>query len=59
MSDKQTPCTRLLLRAKELIDDALWQHIYVPGDTVETNCAYSQWLTDCDRWLLGEEAADE
>lgn len=48
-------CERLLLRAKELLSDALWQHIYAPGDTVETNCAYSRWLNDCDRFLLGEE----
>jgi hypothetical protein len=59
VSDKQTPCTRLLLRAKELIDDALWQHIYDKGDHVAKNCNYSQWLTDCDRWLLGEEAEDD
>ena len=50
-------CERLLLRAKELIDEALWQHIYDEsnGEGPDKNCAYSQWLNDCDRFLLGEE----
>ena len=52
-------CKRLLLRAKELIDEALWQHIYDEdnGEPTDKNCAYSRWLNDCDRFLLGEEAA--
>jgi hypothetical protein len=51
-------CERLLLRAKELIDEALWQHIYDEdnGERPDKNCAYSQWLNDCDRFLLGEDA---
>lgn len=52
-------CERLLLRAKELIDEALWSHIYDEsnGERPDKNCAYSRWLNDCDRFLLGEEAA--
>lgn len=52
-------CERLLLRAKTLIDEALWQHIYDAdnGARPDKNCAYSQWLNDCDRFLLTEEAA--
>lgn len=49
--------TDLLLRAKSLIDEALWAHIYDAdsGEGPDKNCAYSQWLNDCDRFLLGEE----
>lgn len=49
--------TDLLLRAKSLIDEALWAHIYDAdsGEGPDENCAYSQWLNDCDRFLLGEE----
>ena len=51
--------TELLVRAKELIDEALWQHIYDEsnGEGPDKNCAYSQWLNDCDRFLLGEDAS--
>jgi hypothetical protein len=51
-------CERLLLRAKTLIDEALWQHIYDEDnrELPDKNCDYSQWLNDCDRFLLGEEA---
>jgi len=50
-------CERLLLRAKELIDEALWMHIYdyKAGERADRNCKYSQWLNDCDRFLLGKE----
>ncbi len=50
-------CEKLLLRARELIDEALWQHIYDEdsGERPDKNCAYSRWLNDCDRFLLGEE----
>jgi hypothetical protein len=36
----------------------LWQHIYDEsnGERADKNCAYSRWLNDCDRFLLGEEA---
>lgn len=49
--------TDLLLRAKALVDEALWAHIYDAdsGERPDRNCAYSQWLNDCDRFLLGEE----
>lgn len=48
------PSVALLLRAKTLIDEALWQHIYDEdnGDKPDANCSYSQWLEDCDRYLL-------
>lgn len=50
-------CIELLLRAKDLIDEAIWQHIYDAdrGEGPNEKCAYSQWLNDCDRFLLGEE----
>ena len=53
-------CEKLLLRAKDLIDDALWQHIYdyQSGERPDRNCAYSRWLNDCDRFLLGKEVTD-
>ena len=51
-------CEKLLLRAHDLIHDALWQHIYDPdnGQRPDKNCSYSQWLNDCELFLLGEEA---
>lgn len=51
-----TTASSLLLRAKELIDEALWAHIYdeSQGERPDANCAYSQWLCECDRYLLGE-----
>lgn len=51
-------CDKLLLRAYDLIADALWQHIYDPanGERPDKNSVHSQWLHDCDLFRLGEEA---
>jgi hypothetical protein len=50
----------LLLRARALIDEALWSHIYDEDNAEErdlaANSAYAEWLSDFGAYLTGKEA---
>lgn len=46
-------CYFLLLRARDLIAEALDQHIYdqYSGDPPEPDCQYTKWMSDCTAFL--------
>jgi transcription elongation GreA/GreB family factor len=52
----------LLMRARALIDEALWAHIYDEENAEEreaaVNSAYADWLYDFGAYLIGKEAND-
>jgi len=49
----------LLLRARALIDEALWAHIYDESERGEAaNSAYAEWLNDFGAFLIGKEASN-
>jgi|APCry1669189034_1035192.scaffolds.fasta_scaffold198158_2 hypothetical protein len=43
----------LLLKAKELIEEAVENHIYDEqnGEHPNENCGYTKWLKDCEKFL--------
>lgn len=49
----------LLVRAHELITEAMWTHIYDTscGEKPNANCEYARWLNDVEKYLNEEEVA--
>lgn len=46
-------CDDLLRRALDLMNDAMWSHIYDEnnGEQPGPDCQFSAWITDCESFL--------
>lgn len=55
MREDYAQCYWLMLRARDLIAEALDQHIYAPDDDPDPDCEYMRWLKDSTAFLSGEK----